>query len=64
VYELKQHKTWSNEECSQFLEKRKQDKMQWLQDSNQSNLDNIYHRRSEANRHFMVKKEGISESYN
>jgi hypothetical protein len=59
---LKQHKTWSNEECSRFLEQWKQDKMQWLQDPNQSNLDNIYHGRSEASRCFMAKKEGISES--
>jgi len=32
LYELKQHTPWFHEECLQFLNKRKQDKMQWLQD--------------------------------
>ena len=39
LYELKQHKPWYNEECSLFLDQRKHDKMQWLQDPNRSNLD-------------------------
>ena len=30
LYELKQHKPWFNEECSRFLDQRKQAKMQWL----------------------------------
>jgi hypothetical protein len=33
---LKQHTPWFHEECLQFLDKKKQDKMQWLQDPNQS----------------------------
>jgi hypothetical protein len=32
LYELKQHKSWFDEECSRFLEQRKQAKIQWLQD--------------------------------
>jgi hypothetical protein len=36
LYELKQHTPWFHEECLQFLDKRKQDKIQWLQDPNQS----------------------------
>jgi hypothetical protein len=36
LYELKQHKPWFDDECLQFSEQRKQAKMQWLQDPNQS----------------------------
>ena len=36
--------------------------MQWLQDPNQSNIDNLNHVRYEVVRHFRKKKEGISES--
>jgi hypothetical protein len=42
--------------------KRKQAKMQWLQDSNQSNVDNLRIVKREASRHFRIKKEGIPES--
>jgi len=38
--ELKQHKPWFDEECLRFLNHRKQAKMQWLQDPDQSNIDN------------------------
>jgi hypothetical protein len=37
LHEWKQRKLWLDEECSQFLGQRKQVKMQWLQDPNQSN---------------------------
>jgi hypothetical protein len=30
LYELKQHKPWFVEECLNFLDKRRQAKMQWL----------------------------------
>ena len=40
--ELKQHKLWFDEECLQFLDQRKQAKMQWLQDPEQSNVDNLH----------------------
>jgi hypothetical protein len=49
----KQHKLWFDEECSQFLRQRKQAKMQWLQDPNQSNLDNLNNARHEAS--FYIK---------
>jgi hypothetical protein len=29
-YELKQHKPWFDEECSELLDQRKQAKLQWL----------------------------------
>ena len=32
--------------------------MQWLQDPNQSNVDNINNARREASRHFRNKKKG------
>ena len=40
LYILKQYKPWSGEECSGFLDQRKQAEMQWLQDPNQSNVGN------------------------
>jgi hypothetical protein len=41
LYELKQHKPWFDEECLHFLDQRKHAKIQWLQDTNQSNVDNL-----------------------
>jgi hypothetical protein len=52
LYELKQYKTRFDEECSSFLDQRKQPKMQWLQVQNRINVDNLN----------SVKREGISES--
>jgi hypothetical protein len=43
-------------ECAQFLDKRKQAKIQWLQNPNQSNGDNLINVRHEASRHFRNKK--------
>jgi hypothetical protein len=56
LYERKQHKPWFDEECSKFLNQRKQAKMQWLQNPNQSNVDNLNNVRREASRHFRKKK--------
>ena len=56
LYEWKQHKPWFDEECSQFLEQKMQAKMQWLQDLNQSNVDNLHKVRREASRHCRNKK--------
>jgi len=38
------------------LDQRKQDKIQWVQDPDQSNVDNLNNVRREANRHFRNKK--------
>jgi len=38
-----------------FLNQRKQAKMQWLQDPNQSNVDNVNNISWEASRHFRNK---------
>ena len=35
--------------------------MQWEQDTNQSNVDNLSNARREASRHFRNKKKGITE---
>jgi hypothetical protein len=43
LYELKQHKTWFDEESLCFLDQRKQAKMHWVHDQHQSNVGNIYH---------------------
>jgi len=41
LHELKQHIPWFDEDCSGFIDQRKQAKMQWLHDANQSNVDNL-----------------------
>jgi hypothetical protein len=53
---LKQHKPWFDEEYLGFLDQRKQAKMQWVHDPNQSNTDNLNNVRHEASRHFRNKK--------
>ena len=44
-----------------FLDQRRQAKIQWVQDPNQNNVDNLYNVRRGASRNFR-KIEGISES--
>ena len=39
-----------------FLDQREQVKVQWVQDPNQSNVDNLNSVRYEASRHFRNKK--------
>jgi bifunctional DNA-binding transcriptional regulator/antitoxin component of YhaV-PrlF toxin-antitoxin module len=56
LYRQKQHKLWFDEERSQVLGQRKQAKMQWLQNPNHSNLDNLNNTRQETSRHFRNKK--------
>jgi len=56
LHELKQHKPWFDEECSHFLDQRKQTKMQWVQDPSQSNVDNLNTVRPKAHKHFSNKK--------
>ena len=56
MHEMKQHKSWSDEECLGILDQRKQAKMQWIQDPSQSNVDNLNNVRRDASRHFRHKK--------
>jgi len=44
-----------------LFDQRKQAKMQWEQDTNQSNVDNLNNARREASRNFRNKKKGITE---
>jgi hypothetical protein len=58
LYVSKQHEPWFDEE---YYDQRKQTNTQWLQNPNQSRVDNINNVRREALRHFR-KKEGKSEN--
>jgi hypothetical protein len=50
-FELKKHRPWFDEGCSKLLNKRKQAKLQWLQDPSKINGDNLNNVRREANRY-------------
>jgi hypothetical protein len=41
---------WFDEECSKFVHQRKQAKLQWLQEPNQTNADNLNKVRHETGR--------------
>jgi len=56
LHEWKQHKPWFDKECVDFLDQRKQAKMQWIQNPSQSNVDNLNNVRRNASRHFRNKK--------
>ena len=56
LHEWKQHKPWFGKECVDFLDQRKQAKMQWIQDPSRSNVDNLNNVRREVSRHFRTKK--------
>jgi len=51
LHKLKQHKPWYGEECFHFLGHTRQANIQWLQDPNQSSVDNLNTVRCEASRH-------------
>ena len=59
LYVLKQHKPWFDEEHVRCLNQRKQTKIQWLQNPNQSRVDNITNVRREVLRHFRNKEKKI-----
>jgi hypothetical protein len=54
-YELQQHKPWFGDEYSKLIDRRKQTKLQWLQNPSQVNgdMDNF---RREASRTFRTRK--------
>ena len=58
LYRLKQHRQWFDEECLGLLDQRKQAKIQWLQDPNQSSVDNLNNVIHEGSRHFRNKMNG------
>jgi hypothetical protein len=53
---LKLNKPWFHDECSKFIDQRKQAKLQWLQNPNQTNRDNLQKLRRETGRIFRKKK--------
>jgi hypothetical protein len=55
-YELQQHKPCFDDECSKIIERRKQAKLQWLQNPSQVNGDNMDNVRCEVCRTFRTKK--------
>jgi predicted metallo-beta-lactamase superfamily hydrolase len=48
----KHHKPWFDKECSKLVDRRKEAKLQWLQDPSVVNEDNLSNVRREASRHF------------
>jgi len=53
----KQPKPWFDEECLEFLRSKEAGKIQWLQDPNQSNVNNLNNVRHKASRHCRKKME-------
>jgi hypothetical protein len=47
---------WFDEGCSKLFDRRKQAKLQWLQDPSELNEDNMSDIRREASGHFRNKK--------
>ena len=58
VQDQKKYKPWFDEECLGLLDRRKQAKMQWMQDPSQRNGENLNKVRRDASRHFRKKKKG------
>jgi hypothetical protein len=58
-YELQQRKPWFNDECTKLIYRRKQAKLQWLQNPSQVNGDNMDNVRREASRTFRTKRGNI-----
>jgi hypothetical protein len=58
-FELKKHKLWFDEGCSKLLDQRKQAKLQWLQDLNEINRDNLNNIRREATDILGIKRGNI-----
>jgi hypothetical protein len=56
LHEWKQHKPWFDAECAEFLDKRKEAKIQWLHDPSQNNGDNLHNKKLGASKHFRNKK--------
>jgi hypothetical protein len=56
LQELKQHKSWFDEECLGILDQRKHATFQWIQDPSQRKVDNQNNVRRDASSHFRTKK--------
>jgi len=62
LHEWKQHKPWFDKECVDFLDQRKQAKIQWIQDPSRSNVDNLNNVRCNVSRHFRNKKKAYPKA--
>jgi hypothetical protein len=62
LHEWKQHKLWFDEECLGFLVRRKQAKIQWIQDPSQSNVQNLNKVRRDASRQLRNKKKAYMKA--
>jgi hypothetical protein len=58
-FELKKHKTWFDEGCSKLLDRRKEAKLQWLQDPSEINGDNLNNVRRKVADISGIKRENI-----
>jgi hypothetical protein len=54
--ELRKRKPWFDEGCPELLDRRKQTKLQWLQDPGEINGDNLNDVRRETISHFRKKE--------
>jgi hypothetical protein len=54
--ELKKNKPWFDQACSKLVDKRKQVKLQWLENPSEINGDTLKIVRREASRYFRDKK--------
>jgi len=54
--EMKQNTPWFDDDCLDFLDQRKQVKMQWIQDPSQNNVGILNNERREDSSHFRNKK--------
>jgi hypothetical protein len=55
-HDLKHNKPWFDDEYLKLIYQRKQAKLQWLQNPNQTNRDNLQNLRRETRRTFRNKK--------
>jgi hypothetical protein len=63
--EAKHHKPWFDEEYSKLVDRRKEARLQWLQNPNVVNEDNLSNIRREASSHFRNnKREYLREKIN
>jgi hypothetical protein len=63
-YELQQHKLWSDDDCSKLKDRRKQVKLQWLQNPSQVNENNIDNVRRETSSFQGQKREYLKNKIN
>jgi hypothetical protein len=55
-FELKKHRPQFDQTCTELVDKKKEAKLQWLQNPSEINVDNQKIVRCEANRYFRNKK--------